>query len=516
MKLVRTSGIALAAVCLLLGGCFGKKKINPQDTQGAPVSDSVAPDKVLYQHSEDDISKGRYEVARLTLQSLINTYPDSEYLAKAKLALGDSYYKEGGNTGLSQAVLEYKDFITFFPFLTDECAYAQMQIGMAHYHRVEKPDRDRSEAEASEEEFQIFLQKYPSSSLVPQVEQQLRNVQEILAEGDFRVAQFYYTKGSLRASAGRLLEVASRYPLYSNSDKALMMLAGIYDKNEKTQFAGVFYSRVVSQYPLSPYVGEAKDHLTKLGLPIPAPDPNALARMQKEQNTQRPRPSLVAKTLGPFESRPNMSNAAQSGTPQMNPPDEQADLETLMGSSGFSVNGSGAGATSSSTTGGGAAAGSGSGSGAASNDGAGAANGATDGSANGSSTATPTNGTAVQIVTPGQTPQPGPAANNPAGSAPGSNSSATPNGATNSNGTPATTQNLANQVANCPQSTTSSSSTANSSSTNSTTNSSTTNPGSAPQTANSQSGATPPGCPVPQTNNKKKKKKKGDGSGSGQ
>ena len=316
MKLVRTSGVALAAVCLLLGGCFGKKKINPQDTQGGPVSDSVAPDKVLYQHAVDDINHSHYEVARLTLQSLINTYPDSEYLAKAKMALGDSYYKEGGNTGLSQAVLEYKDFITFFPFLTDECAYAQMQIGMAHYRRVEKPDRDTSEAEASEEEFQVFLQKYPSSPLVSQVEQQLRNVQEILADGDFKIAQFYYTKGSYRASAGRLLEVASRYPLYSNSDKALIMLAGIYERNEKTQYAGLFYSRLVRDYPLSPYVGEAKEHLTKLGLPIPAPDPEAVARMKKEQQTPRPRASLLAKAMGPIESRPNMSAAAQSGTPR--------------------------------------------------------------------------------------------------------------------------------------------------------------------------------------------------------
>ncbi len=86
---------------------------------------------------------------------------------------------------MTQAVNEYKDFITFFPFL-DEAAYAQMQVGMAHYRRVEKPDRDRSEAEFAEQEFQIFLQKYPQSPLVPQVQQQLRNVQEILADGDFK------------------------------------------------------------------------------------------------------------------------------------------------------------------------------------------------------------------------------------------------------------------------------------------------------------------------------------------
>ena len=45
----------------------------------------------------NDIKHGRHEVGRLGLQTLINTYPDSEYLAKAKLAIADSYFKEGGS-----------------------------------------------------------------------------------------------------------------------------------------------------------------------------------------------------------------------------------------------------------------------------------------------------------------------------------------------------------------------------------------------------------------------------------
>jgi outer membrane protein assembly factor BamD len=409
----RAVGLAVLCGSLLLAGCLRKKHLNPQETQGAPVSDSVAPDKVLYSRALDDINKGHYEVARLALQSLINTYPESEYLAKAKLSIADSFYKEGGESGLSQSVLEYKDFITFFPFL-DECAYAQMQIGMAHYRRVEKPDRDRTEAEAAEEEFQVFLTKYPSSPLVPQVEQQLRNVQEILAEGDFRIAQYYYTKESYRAAAGRLLEVASRYPLFSDAAKANWMLAGIYERNEKTQYAGLFYSRIVSQYPLSPYAAGAKERLTKLGLPIPAADPNALARMQKEQNTPRPRPTLVARTLGPLESRPNMNTAARVGTPNMNPPDENAELETLMGSSGFNITATGPGGASGSAT----------------SSGSGSTNSDANGSAAGSSTAGGDNPTtlpssaAVEIVTPGKSPTPGPAANAAAGGTGGAGSEA--------------------------------------------------------------------------------------------
>ena len=107
------------------------------------------------------VKEAQYIEARLDFQTLINTYPDSEYLAKAKLGVADSFYKEGGTSNLTQAVEEYKNFIVFFPFL-DEAAYAQMQVGMAHYRMMEKADRDNSQAEAAEDEFRTFLLKYPA------------------------------------------------------------------------------------------------------------------------------------------------------------------------------------------------------------------------------------------------------------------------------------------------------------------------------------------------------------------
>ena len=100
----------------------------------------------------------------MCIRDRINTYPDSEYLAKAKLSVADSYYKEGGTSSTTQAISEYKDFITFFPFL-DEAAYAQMQVGMAHYRMMEKADRDSTQAQAAEDEFQAFILKYPQSPL---------------------------------------------------------------------------------------------------------------------------------------------------------------------------------------------------------------------------------------------------------------------------------------------------------------------------------------------------------------
>ena len=318
LKHTRTIWIVLL-LATLLGGCLGKKK--------APVTDaSAAPDKLLFTRASDDLKHGKYTVGRLSMQTLINTYPDSEYLAKAKLGIADSYYKEGGSAGLKQSIVEYKDFITFFPFL-DEAPYAQLQIGMSHYRQMEKPDRDRAEAVEAEAELQTFLEKYPSSPLKSQGEQRLREVQEVLAEGNYRVARFYFTRGAYKASGARLLELTNRYPLYSQADEANWMLGQIYEKGEQNDAAAKYYSRIVKDYPLSPLVADAKGKLTKFGTPIPTPDPDAVARMKKEEEASN-RTGMMGRSLGLMSNRPDVSSASRSGAPTLTPAGEAGD-ETL-------------------------------------------------------------------------------------------------------------------------------------------------------------------------------------------
>jgi outer membrane protein assembly factor BamD len=333
--------LLLAALlsCLPVAGCFKKKEALSQKGTGT----SSEPDKLLFDRAMTDVQHGRYTEGRLTLQTLINTYPDSEYLAKATLGVADSYFKEGGTTGYTQAVAEYQNFITFFPFL-DESAYAQMQIGMTHYRRMEKPDRDRNEAIEAEGAFQTYLQKYPNSELGEQVQQRLREVQEVLADGDFRVANFYYIRHVDRASAARLIDLANRYPLYSEADRANWMLGSIYERSEHNEIAAQYYTRLVKDYPLSPLVGVAKDKLVKFGAPVPQPDPTATARMQKEQDTPRARIGLLNRPGTLFKTGPDVRMAARSGTPNMTPEDSE-NTETLspgtlsvVGAAGGSAN----------------------------------------------------------------------------------------------------------------------------------------------------------------------------------
>ena len=293
-----------------------KKKVN----KSTSADNTAEPDKILYSRALEDIKRGHQEVGRLSLQTLINTYPDSEYLAKAKLSIADSYYKEGGTANMTQAIQGYKDFGIFFPFLP-EAAYAQLQVANAHYQQIAKPDRDRTEVKAAEEEFQTFLQKYPNDPLAPKAEQRLRNVQEIIAEGDYRIAYFYYVKGDKRAAAARLIAVTKRYPLFSKTDRALWMLGDIFEKSEHKEIASLYYSQIVRNYPLSGLVPDAKGKLTASKVPLPQPDPKAVAWMTAEQNAPRPHDSLMKRPLALVRTGPHNEfiAAAKTGAPNLQP-----------------------------------------------------------------------------------------------------------------------------------------------------------------------------------------------------
>ncbi len=324
--------LVLIAVCANPGAANAQKHKKGKKAV-TPVDNSAAPDKTLYGRAIDDVKRGKHEVGRLTLQTLINTYPDSDYLAKAKLAIADSYLKEGGTANLAQAIAGYKDFIVFFPFL-EEAPYAQLQVAMAHYKQVEKPDRDRTHARAAQDELQTFLQKYPNDPLAPKAEQRLREVQEVLAEGDFRIGAFYFTRQSYRASAGRLLSVANRYPLYSRTDRALWLLGSIFEKSERKDLAANYYARIVRNYPLSGMADDAKKKLAALNAPIPQPDPQALARMQQEQAADHRGPRVLGKMTGILKSGPNVKMAATAGKPNMEPESAASGVDILTPGSG--------------------------------------------------------------------------------------------------------------------------------------------------------------------------------------
>ena len=309
---IRSTAVVLA-VAVVLGGCgIRRKKYSNPITK-----DTQQPDKVLFDKAINDIEHSRFEVARLLLQNLINTYDTSEYLAKAKLAIADAWFREGGSHGLAQAEAEYKDFILFYPAM-EEAAEAQEKVCDIHYKQMDKADRDPMHALRAEQECKQLILQFPNSKFAPLAQQKLRDIQEVLAESEFRVGKLYEKKGSFPAAANRFQALADQFPIYSSADEALWQLAESYhrmgDRFEEQQATA--YQRIVKDYPLSIHAEDARAQLEVMKRTVPEADTVAMARMKYEMEN-RTKPGMMSNFWGIFRSRPDMSQAAKSGTPAM-------------------------------------------------------------------------------------------------------------------------------------------------------------------------------------------------------
>jgi outer membrane protein assembly factor BamD len=311
-------------------GCTNKKVSNPLANVG-----SKQPDKVLFDRSMDAMKHNKFDVARMTLQTLINTYPDSEYIARAKLAVADSWYAEGGSTAMQQAEIEYKDFRTFFPNMP-EAAEAQLKVANIHYQEMEKPDRDYTHAMRAEEEYRALLQEYPDSKLVPQAKQRLREVQEVLAQREFNIGRFYYLRQSYPAAIARLQTLVDRYPLYSGADDVLYLLGQSFEGEiemvrrnrgsnevvkakmiaEFTKNAAEPYSKIITRYPAMDRALDAKARLEALHQTVPHPTRAAL-ELNKKEVASRQEAGFMSSMLGNFAKHPDVAKAAHVGEPTM-------------------------------------------------------------------------------------------------------------------------------------------------------------------------------------------------------
>jgi len=340
--------VAVALVVLFVSGVSAdarerqkKKQKKGYDLSANPLAgvQTKQPDKELYDKAMVAMKKGKYDVARLDLQTLLNTYPESEYRMRAKLSVGDTWFKEGGSAALTQAEAEYEDFITFFPN-APEAAEAKMKVADIYYQQMEKPDRDFTNAQNAEREYREMINMFPDSPLVPRAKQKLRDVQEVLAEREAEIGFYYNGHGDYVAAIARLETVADTYPLYSKSDLVLLGIGDAYSgdahnvmmalgvpgavrERMRTMYldkAAAAYSKVITRYPMAPHIEDARDRLVAMNRPIPEPTQAAIAENDAEVRSQQPL-HFTDKVFDIVKHGPTVVAATHVGEPTLkNPP----------------------------------------------------------------------------------------------------------------------------------------------------------------------------------------------------
>jgi outer membrane protein assembly factor BamD len=346
MNRLSRSLTALVLASLLLSGVASQAKEKKpkhkknEDLSANPLANvnSKQPDKELFDKAMLAMKKGKFDVARLDLQTMLNTYPDSEYRMRAKLAVGDSWFKEGGTAALTQAESEYKDFITFFPN-APEAAEAQMKVGDIYYQQMEKPDRDYNNAQDAEKEYRTMINMFPDSPLIPRAKQKLRDVQEVLAERETQIGLYYQSRENFPAAIARLTTVADTYPLYSRSDQALLAIGDAYAGEARSiqmapnlngavrerlramyeDRAAAAYAKVITRYPMAPRVEDARDRLVAMNRPVPEPTDAAIAENDAEQKSMQPI-RFTNRALDIIKRGPTVVEAAHVGEPSLEDP----------------------------------------------------------------------------------------------------------------------------------------------------------------------------------------------------
>jgi outer membrane protein assembly factor BamD len=315
-----------------------KKSLKKEKSADALIGvDSRLPDKQLYDKALVALKKGHFDVARLDLQTMLNTYPDSQYQMRAKLAIADSWYKEGGTAALTQAESEYADFRVFFPNVP-EAAEAQMRIGDIYFREMDKPDRDYVKSMHAEEEYRRMLTDYPDSVLIKDAKQRLRQVQEVLATRESDIASFYATRSNWAAVIARYQTVVDTYPLFSHMDDALIGLGDAYGAEARyirtmklpeagkarleatyDGLAADAYRKVVLEHSAALHVEDARDRLAAMNLPIPEPSQQQIAASVALENSRASyRLTDRAKLL--ILHMPDTVMAARDGEPTLTDP----------------------------------------------------------------------------------------------------------------------------------------------------------------------------------------------------
>src|SRR6202050_1660848 len=337
--------VVVTLLLLFLGGVSAnaaekKKQKKAYDLSQNPLAgvQSKQPDKELYDKAMIALRKGRYDVARLDLQTLLNTYPESEYRMRAKLSVGDTWFKEGGSAALTQAEAEYEDFITFFPN-APEAAEAKMKVADIYYQQMEKPDRDFTNAQEAEKEYREMINMFPDSTLIPRAKQKLRDVQEVLAEREFQIGSYYESREDYVAAIARLETVSDSYPLYSKSDQVLLGIGDAYaGEAHNVQIApglpgairerlhsmyedkaAQAYQKVITRYPMAPHVEDARDRLVAMNRPVPEPTQAAIAESDAEERSRQPL-HFTDTALGLIKRGPTVVEAVHVGEPTLDDP----------------------------------------------------------------------------------------------------------------------------------------------------------------------------------------------------
>ena len=251
------------AVAILLG-CSTTKK--PDKITQELLS---TPKETLFEKGKALIARKKYDAGRKYLTFVFETYPNDPLGRQALLMVADSFFRQGGTTGYTEARFRYRDYLNRYPGAPQR-DYARYQFAVCYDREHEKPDRDQTSTREAIEQYRVLLREYPNSGHTALANARIHALGDLLAEHEFAVGYFYMRKGAPGAALSRFILLEQRFPEYGARDKLFFYSGAVLQRLGRNDEASRYYARLLDEFPGSEFAKKAREKADKLPHPATA------------------------------------------------------------------------------------------------------------------------------------------------------------------------------------------------------------------------------------------------------
>jgi outer membrane protein assembly factor BamD len=209
----------------------------------------------LYRQGLTRFNKRDYSEALKRFEQLKSSFPDSPpFTVWAELKIGDCHFFKKEYV---EAIAAYEEFKKVHP-AHEEIPYVQYQIGMAYFKQMVSLDRDQTFTQKALSNFEYLIANYPPSLFTKKAEEKVDICRKRLADHEFYIGNYYYKKGKFKAASVRFQGLIEKFPKMPKEDKTLFLLGKSYFELDQWEKAIEPFTKMMNEYPKSPYYKEAK------------------------------------------------------------------------------------------------------------------------------------------------------------------------------------------------------------------------------------------------------------------
>lgn len=228
-----------------------------------PPAGLMEPDQWLFERATEAIADKKWFTAREYYRRLVDGYPQSRHREDAKLGIGDSYIGEDSIESNILAINEFREFLTFFP-VSPRADYAQYKIALAYSRQMLNPQRDQTATHDTIREVELFLQRYPTSPLLPDVQKLEREARDRLSQSEYEIGYFYARYNVCVGAVSRFRDIIVKDPAFTHRDAVYFHMAECILKMGNPAEALPWFERVVVEFEQSEYLERAKRRIAEI------------------------------------------------------------------------------------------------------------------------------------------------------------------------------------------------------------------------------------------------------------